>query len=94
MNGTAAILGSVLRVAATTAATSSLRRAASEAKTKLLLAILMGVAGMVGIICLSAAAFLVLRDRLGAVEAWSLVGVFYLLLAVAVYFLGQKRTRR
>jgi hypothetical protein len=94
MNGAAAVLGSVLRVAATTAAASSLRRAASEAKTQLLLAILMGVAGMVGVICLSAAAFLVLRDRLGAVEAWSLVGVFYLLLAVAVYFLAQRYARR
>jgi len=93
MNGAAAVLGSVLRVAATTAATSSLRRAAGEAKTQLLLAILMGVAGVVGVICLSAAAFLVLRDRLGAVEAWSLVGVFYLLLAAAVYFLGQRRAR-
>jgi hypothetical protein len=94
MNGATAILGNALRVAATTAAASSLRRAASEAKMQLSLAILMGVAGMAGVICLSAAAFIVLRDQLGAAEAWSLVGVLYLLLAVAVYFIGRRLARR
>ena len=72
MNGATAVLGSALRVAATTAAASSLRRVASEAKMQLSLAILMGVAGLAGVICLSAAAFIVLRDQFGAAEAWSL----------------------
>ena len=94
MNGATAVLGSALRVAATTAAASSLRRAASEAKMQLSLALLMGVAGLAGVICLSAAAFIVLRDQLGAAEAWSLVGIVYLLLAVAVYFIGRKLARR
>ena len=94
MNGATAILGNALRVAATTAAASSLRRAASEAKMQLSLAILMGVAGLAGIVCLSAAAFIVLRDQLGAAEAWSLIGVLYLLLAVAVYFIGRRLARR
>jgi hypothetical protein len=94
MNDATAILGNALRVAATTAAASSLRRAASEAKMQLSLAILMGVAGLAGVICLSAAAFIVLRDQLGAAEAWSLVGVLYLLLAVAVYFIGRRLARR
>ena len=94
MNGATAVLGSALRVAATTAAASSLRRAASEAKMQLSLALLMGVAGLAGVICLSAAAFIVLRDQLGAAEAWSLVGIVYLLLAGAVYFIGRKLARR
>jgi hypothetical protein len=94
MNGATAILGSALRVAATTAAASSLRRAASEAKMQLSLALLMGVAGLAGVVCLSAATFIVLRDQLGAAEAWSLVGVLYLLLAGAVYFIGRKLARR
>jgi hypothetical protein len=66
----------------------------SEAKIQLSLAILMGVAGLAGVICLSAAAFIVLRDQFGAAEAWSLVGVLYLLLAVAAYFIGRKLARR
>jgi len=94
MNGATAVLGSALRIAATTAAASSLRRVAGEAKKQMLLAILMSVAGAVGVICLSAAGFIVLREQLGAAEAWSLVGVFYLLVSVAVYFLGQTRPRR
>jgi hypothetical protein len=94
MNGATAILGNALRVAATTAAASSLRRAASEAKMQLSLAILMGMAGLAGVVCLSAAAFIVLRDQLGAAEAWSLIGVLYLLLAVAVYFIGRRLARR
>jgi hypothetical protein len=94
MNGATAILGNALRVAATAAAASSLRRAASQAKMQLSLAILMGVAGLAGVVCLSTAAFIVLRDQLGAAEAWSLIGVLYLLLAVAVYFIGRRLARR
>jgi hypothetical protein len=93
MNGATAVLGSALRVAATTAAASSLRRVASEAKMQLSLAILMGVAGLAGVICLSAAAFIVLRDQFGAAEAWSLVGALYLLVAGAVYFIGRRLAR-
>jgi hypothetical protein len=91
MSGTTALLGSVLRIAATTAAAGSLRRVADETKRQMLLVILVGIAGTVGALSLSAAAFIVLREQLGAAEAWLLVGVFYSLVAVAVYFLSQKR---
>jgi hypothetical protein len=85
------ILGSVLRIAATRAAAGSLRRVADEAQKQMLLVILVGVSGAVGVLSLSAAAFIVLREQLGAAEAWLLVGVFYSVVAVAVYFLSQKR---
>ena len=85
------VLGSVLRAAATRVAAGSLRRVADEAQRQMLFLMLVGISGAVGVLSLSAAAFIVLREQLGAAEAWLLVGVFYSLVAVAVYFLSQRR---
>lgn len=94
MSGTTAALGSALRVAATAAAAGSLRRATDEAKKQFFLMMALGMTAAAGIVCLSAAAFIVLRDQLGTAEAWLLVGVIYLLTAGAVYFISQERPRR
>ena len=94
MNGTTAALGSALRVAATAAAAGSLRRATDEAKRQFFLMMALGMMAAAGVVCLSAAAFIVLRDQLGAAEAWLLVGIFYLMAAGAVYFIGQNRSRQ
>lgn len=94
MNEATATLGSALRVAATAAAAGSLRRATDEAKRQFYLMMALGMTAVAGVICLSAAAFIVLRDQLGTAEAWLLVGIVYLLAAGAVYLISQKRPRR
>lgn len=94
MNGAAGALAGALRVAATAAAAGSLRRATDEAKKQFLWMTLLGVTAVAGAVCVSAAALVALSEQLGTAEAWLLVGVFYLMVAAAVYLIGQKRPRR
>ena len=86
------MMGPLLRVAASAAAARSLRTAAHDAATRTLLILGAGAAVVVGAVCLSCAAFLLLARNIDPAAAWAIVGGFWGLVGV-VYFAATSRRR-
>ena len=86
------LLGPLLKIAATSMAAQGLRRAADDAARFMVMSLLGVIAASVAMICLSGAAFALLRDHLGTAEAWGIRGAFYALVAIAT-FLARHRHR-
>ena len=72
-------------------AAQGLRQAADDAARFVLMSLLGILAGAIVMLCLSGAAFVLLSDRLGAAEAWGVLGAFYALAAVGSLLVRRRR---
>jgi|GEM_PF-4140851 len=88
-----AIIGPLLRLATASAAARSLRVAAAEAKTNVMLTVGLYVAAGAGVFCLGRAAQTILERHLDPAEAWAITGVLYGALG-GVFYLAATRRRR
>jgi len=86
------MIGPLLRVAASAAAARSLRMAARDAAMRVVMALGAAVAIAIGIVCLTAAAVLLLERSLDLAAAWAIVGGFWGLLGL-IYFAVASRPR-
>ena len=86
------MIGPLLRVAASAAAARSLRVAAREAATRILLTVGAAVAVGVGAVCLTCSAYLLLARSLDPAAAWAIIGAFWGL-AGLVYFAAVRLRR-
>ena len=84
------LLGPLLKIAATSMAAQGLRRAVDDAARFMVMSLLGVIATSVAMLCLSGAAFVLLRDRFGSAEAWGILGAVYALAAIAT-FLARHR---
>ena len=85
------MLGPLLKIAATSMAAQGLRQAADDAARFLLMSLLGVLAGAIAMLCLSGAAFVLLSDRMGAAEAWGVLGAFYALAAAVTFMVRRRR---
>lgn len=84
------MLAPLLKIVATSMAARGLRQAADDAVRFALMSLLGVLAGAIALLCLSGAAFVLLRDNFGAAEAWGMLGCAYALAAV-IAFLARRR---
>ncbi len=84
------MLGPLLKIATTSMAAQGLRRAVDDAARFTLMSLLSVIAACVAILCLSGAAFVLLRDGFGSAEAWGILGAVYALAAIAT-FVARRR---
>ncbi len=87
------MIGPLLRMAASATAARSLKRAASEAATRAFLTLGAGIAAVVGAVCLTSAAFVLLERAIDAASAWAIVGAFWAGLGGVLYFAATRRRR-
>jgi hypothetical protein len=85
------MIGPLLRLAAATAAGRTIRSAAADASQRALLTMGAGVAGAVGIFCLSTSALTLMQRHMDPAEAWAAMGGFYGLLGCGIYFAATRR---
>ena len=88
------LIGPILKLAAASAAGRAIKDAASEASTRLIFTMAAGVAGTIGIFCLSRAGLEVLERYMSAAEAWACIGAFYGVVGGLFYFASMRRQRR
>jgi hypothetical protein len=88
------LIGPILKLAAASAAGRAIKDAATEASTRLAFTMAAGVAGAIGVFCLSRAALEVLEYYIDPAQAWACIGVFYGLVGAAFYFAATRRKRR
>jgi hypothetical protein len=86
------MIGPLLRVAASAAAARSLRLAAQDAATRVLLTVGAALAVAVGAVCLTCSAFILLARSLDPAAAWAILGAFWAL-AGLIYFAAARRRR-
>lgn len=85
------MIGPLLRLATASVAARSLRAAAEEAKTRLLLTASMYVAAGAGVFCLGRALLTVLERHIDAAEAWAIIGILYGVLGGVFYLVAERR---
>ena len=88
------LIGPILKLAAASAAGRAIKDAATEASTRLAFTMAAGVAGAIGVFCLSRAALEVLEYYIAPPQAWACIGVFYGVVGSAFYFAATRRKRR
>jgi hypothetical protein len=86
------VIGALLRVAAQAAAARSLRAAVHDVTMRMLFALAASIAVAVGVMCLTAAAFIVLERQLDPAAAWAILGAVWGL-AGLFYFAAARRRR-
>lgn len=86
------MIGPLTRVAASAAAARSLRLAARDAATRVLLAVGAAIAVAVGAACLTSSAFILLERHVDPAGAWAILGAFWGL-AGLFYFAAARRRR-
>jgi hypothetical protein len=89
----ATLSGSFLRLAAASAAARAIKGAATEASTRLLLTMGAGLAAAVGLLCFSTAALTLLERTLDPAPAWAILGGFYSIAGIVLYFAATRRRR-
>ncbi len=88
------MIGPLLRLAATTTlAARGLRETATEAANRAMLTLAAGLGAIVAIFCFTRAALTLLERQIDPAEAWAIVGGFYAVLGVALYFAAIRRRR-
>lgn len=87
-------IGPVLKLAAASAAGRAIKDAATEASTRLAFTMAAGVAGAIGVFCLSRAVLEVLERYVDPAQAWACIGVFYALVGGAFYYAAVRRKTR
>ena len=92
-DGLASLIGPFLRLAAASAAGRAVKSAATEASTRLLLTMGAGLAGAVGLFCFSTAVLTLLERTLDPAQAWAILGCFYSIAGIALYFAATRRRR-
>lgn len=88
-----AMIGPLLRLAATTVAARNLREAASDAMMRALLAVAAVAGGIFALVCFTHAGLTVLERQVDSAEAWAIVGLVYALLGGILYFAASRRRR-
>jgi hypothetical protein len=86
------MIGPLMRVAASAAAARSLRLAAHDAATRVLLTVGAAAAVAVGAACLTLSAFILLERHLDPAGAWAILG-FCWGIAGLFYFAAARRRR-
>lgn len=86
------MIGSLMRVAASAAAARSLRAAAQDAATRVVLTMGAAIAVAVGAFCLTSASFILLERTLDPAAAWAILGAFWGALGL-LYFATARRRR-
>lgn len=92
-DGLTTLIVPLLRLAAASAAGRVFKNAAIEASTRLLLTLGAGLAGAVGLFCFSNAALTLLERTLDPAETWAILGGFYSIAGIALYFAATLRRR-
>ncbi len=92
-DGLTTLIGPFLRLAAASAAGRVLKGAAIEASTRLVLTMGAGLAAAVGLFCFSSAALTLLERTLDPAQAWAILGAFYSIAGIALYFAATRRRR-
>ncbi|SKA38071.1 hypothetical protein SAMN02745126_06002 [Enhydrobacter aerosaccus] len=87
------MIGPILRLATTTLAAGSLRAAAGEVAARAMLTLAAFLGGVVAVLCFSYAALTLLERQLDPAGAWAIIGVFYALLGLSLYFAASRRRR-
>jgi hypothetical protein len=86
------MIGPLLRVAASATAARSLRSAAHEAATRIVMSFAAALAVAVAAVCLTCSAFIMLERSIDPAAAWAILGAFWGLVGLA-YFVIPKRRR-
>jgi hypothetical protein len=88
------MIGPLLRVAATSVAARTLRGAAAEARSRLLLTLAAGAGALAATLCFSRAALTLLERHMDPAEAWAVIGGFYGVVGGIFYCFAASRRRR
>lgn len=88
------MIGPLLRVAASTAATRSLRNAANDAMNRALLTLGAALSIAIGAIFLTAAAWSLIERQLDPASASAIVGAFWAVLGGCYFVFAATRRRR
>jgi hypothetical protein len=91
MNGRAAMLTPLLRLAAASAAGRAIKEAATDASYRAALTVGAGFAGIAGLFCFSRAALTLLERHMDPAEAWAVVGSFYGVMGGFLYLAASRR---
>ncbi len=92
-DGLLSMVAPVLRLVAASAAARAIKNAATEATTRVLLAVGGGLAAAVGLFCFSRAALTVMERSMDPAEAWTAMGAFYGLVGGALIFAASRKGR-
>ena len=87
------LIASLIRLAALPEMARSLRATATDAATRGGLAVAAGLAGAVGLLCLSYAGLTLLQREIDPAAAWAIVGGCYAAVAGGLYFAATRRRR-
>ncbi|WIM12715.1 hypothetical protein [Enhydrobacter sp.] len=87
------MIGPLLRLATSAIAARNLRDAATDALTRALFVVAAFAGGVFALVCFTQAAFAVLEREVDPAGAWAIIGGFYALLGVALYFAATRRRR-
>ena len=85
------MLAPLLKIAAASMAARRLRQTAGEAAHYMLMSVVGAIAASVAVLCLSGAAFVLLRDQYGSAAAWGVLGGFYALAALVTFLFRRSR---
>jgi hypothetical protein len=87
------LIASLIRLAALPAMARGLRATATDAATRTGLALGAGLAGAVGLLCLSYAGLTLLQREMDPAAAWAIVGGCYAAIGGGLYFAATRRRR-
>jgi hypothetical protein len=87
------MIGPVLKLLAVPAMAHTVRASAANAATRAGFGLAAGLAGAVGLFCLSRSSLTVLERNMDPAGAWAVLGGFYSVAGGILYFTGTRRRR-
>jgi hypothetical protein len=87
------MIAPLLKIAAVPAMARAARASAADAAARAGLMAGAGLAGAIGLFCVSRASLTIMERHMDPAEAWAVLGGFYGVLGGALYFAATKRRR-